>query len=404
MMHDRDMGPLAATTSMRPRRPSLEKLRWFCPAVALVLVGACGAGHPLNLSAAPDAGVPPANTSALCAISTTETPPFQVTFRFRASGNVPVYLHRAGCAGDEWGVSSCASGFAERLGPLFGSCGLCECGGSTCSAVTCGACYPDQGVAIAVGMSLDVPWTGESVELGVRPGGDSCEATKVLPAAKHRVAIRTYDNAGDAEARIGGWIATGDFDLPAPGGVVDVPLGGPGPEMCEPPMGATLAACTGHEARDAACDLGAAYTFEQQGGELSLWYESFSLTPPAVFTGRRTSNESPPAPPETCMAQIPRCSADARSITTADLTRALATQSVASAFASPMSFFGSKEGFSQFLVVQRTDGKSLGIGNECDPGDKLCLPLTDEMRALAQILRQLESDLLNRHCPDWGPH
>src|SRR6266404_5468545 len=122
----------AATWSMRPCRPSLEKLRWFGPAVALVLMGACGGSHPLNLSAAPEAGVSPASTTtimpttanALCAVSTTETPPFEVTFRFRADGNVPVYVHKAGCSGDEWGVSSCTSGFAEPLGPLFGGyCG-----------------------------------------------------------------------------------------------------------------------------------------------------------------------------------------------------------------------------------------------------------------------------------------
>jgi hypothetical protein len=397
----REMWSVGATPSMRRCRTGPEKLRRLGPLVALVLAGACGRSSPLG--APPDGGAAPSTTSALCAVSTTESPPFGVTFRFRA-GDVPAYVHTDGCTGQEWGVSSCASGFTEQLGPIFGACGLCECGASSCQVGSCGQCYPDKGVAIAPGTSFDAPWTGESDELGKRSDGQACESMKALPAAKYRVAIRAYDNASDAEARIGGWIATRDFDLPAPGGVVDVPLGGPGPESCEPPAGTALAACTGREARDVACDLGTTYRFERDGGELSLWFERFSLDPPALFTGTRTSNDAPGGSPETCAVQIPRCSADARVITTADLTRALAAPSVASAFGATMSFLGSMGGMSTYLVIQRGDGNSLGIGGECAATDTLCRPLTDELRAVSTILGQLESDLVNRHCPDWGPH
>jgi hypothetical protein len=396
----REPRPLAAKAPC-PRLENPRGATVLVAALSLAAVGAgCGRAHPLTSSNA-DAGGPPSTTTALCAVTTTQKPPFAVTFRFRADGNAPVYV-RTSCGSTSYVVSACASGFATPLGPLDFSSGICECG-TPCSPVTGGSCLPDEGTAISPGASLDKPWTGIGVELGVA-NGSQCTNSAPLPAAKYRVAIRAYDNADDAAKGTGGWIATRDFELPAPDGVVDVPLGANAPETCE--TGAATRNCTGNEARDVACDLAQTVTFESQGGELAPSFETYTIEPPARFTATSTSNLGEPGPAtKTCSTAIPRCSADARVVTTADVARALAAPSVASAFASPMALFGIQGTFSSVFVVRRPDGASFAIGDDCPPNDHSgCRPITTDLKALARVLSRLEGALINRSCPALGPH
>jgi hypothetical protein len=393
---------LATRTAAPPGAP-LENPRTaaiLVAALSLVAVGpACGRAHPLT-SSTPDAGAPPSTTTGLCAVATTQKPPFGVTFRFRADGAAPVYV-RTSCGSTSYGVSACASGFATPLGPFDFGCGICECGPESCPAVQCGACLPDEGTAIAPGASLDKPWTGIGVELGFAHG-TQCMTSTALPAAKYRVAIRAYDNADDAAKGLGGWIATRDFELPAPDGVVDVPLGVNAPEACE--TGAATKICTGNEARDVACDLTQTITFESQGGELATAFESYSIKPPARFTATHTSNLGDAAM-TTCSTPIPRCSADARVVTTADVARALAAPSVASAFAAPMALFGVQGTFGSVFVVRRPDGAAFAIGDDCPPNDHSgCRLITTELKTLESLLGRLEGALINRSCPALWPH
>jgi hypothetical protein len=281
---------------------------------------------------------------------------------------------------------------------------LFRSGAATCTAVTCGACYPDEGRPVASGAPLDQPWTAFGEQLGWNSGGQ-CLKTTMLPAGKYRVAIRAYDNAADAQKGAGGWVVTRDFELPAPGGVVEVPLGAAAPESCEQHTGASAKPCTGKEARDVACNLTEGLTFASEGG-LAFSSDSYTITGPATFTATRTFLEQAPTPrpaPLTCTAPIARCSADARVVTTSDLARALSAPSVASAFASPMPVFGldSRAGDGAILVVHRADGKSLGLGGRCSVASSgfTCTPITDEMLALSDLLYRLATTSIQTSCP-----
>jgi hypothetical protein len=102
------------------------------------------------------------------------------------------------------------------------------------------------------------------------------------------------------------------------------------------------------------------------------------------------------------MAPIPRCSGDARVVTTSDLTRALLAPSVAAAFATPTPVFGedARPVDGAILVIRRADGKSIGVGGRCRAGSSLCArPLTDELAALPELFSRLQSQRTLQSCP-----
>src|SRR5687768_9573751 len=102
-----------------------------------------------------DGGVlsPPAH----CAVSTTRTGPFDVTFRLMNTTDRPVYLHR-GCVGLTVEIASCATRFLDSIGPSF-ACASCNCSDRTCTSnPTCGQCPQPIAVAVAPGASVDLPW------------------------------------------------------------------------------------------------------------------------------------------------------------------------------------------------------------------------------------------------------
>ncbi|HEX3695028.1 MAG TPA: hypothetical protein VH374_06520 [Polyangia bacterium] len=347
----------------------------------------------------------PVEVSALCAApATTRTPPFSVEFHFRASDGSPVFLHQS-CIGVDFGVSSCASGFREALGPTAG-CGGCDCDTGTCTSVLCGGCNPDAGIAVNAGTWLSQPWDGFSSELLLK-GNGQCWRSRALTAGKYRVAIRAFASQTDAQAGTSGWTVTQDFDLPAPDDVVDVPLGSFRPDTCDPDPLAAAPTCTGVEGRATVCNLGQTIAFNWNGG-LVGFADSSSVAPPAAFTSHRDFFQPQPPPmPIDCAAAIPRCSADARVVTTSDVTKALAAPSVASAFAAPMPLYGVDERPTDgaIFVVSRPDGKSIGIGGPCDAsaGSLPCgRPLTDDLRALSTLFFNLKSQLTTRDCPSFA--
>ncbi|HVZ75653.1 MAG TPA: hypothetical protein VHJ20_24945 [Polyangia bacterium] len=338
-------------------------------------------------------------TSALCAISSTPATPFDVSFHFRADGAKPVYVHK-GCIGVDYGVSSCASGFTAQLGPVY-QCGKCECSAplSMCERPTCGACYPDEGAAVAPGTAIDSEWSAVGIEFGENASGQ-CTTTTVLPGAKYRVSIRVFDNAADAEKNAGGWIATSDFTLPAAGGVVDVPLGAAHPESCEPAAGVTAPACTGAEPRDHACSVAAPFSFRWDGG-LAQNTESFSVAAPAKLTATVTEGGANDVV-KACDVAIPQCSADARVVTAGDLSRALTAPSVAAAFAKPMKVYGAdtRPVDGTILIVERADGTAIGLGNPCFSGVGTCNDPTTDMLTLRDLLQRLGATVTKTACPD----
>jgi hypothetical protein len=351
--------------------PSLAAL-----AALTLAAAACG-------KASPDPLAPP----PVCAASMTPTspPPYAVQLRFRNDGASSLFVRKS-CGNYDFGVSSCASGFTDRLND-FAFC-ACSCDNPQCGIV-CGACEPDAGTEIAAGTSLDQPFSGTSTTLTPSCPGQ-CVTNRDLPAGRYRVSIWVYDSAAGAVARTAPRVVSRDFELPAPNGVVDVPLAPSADDVCDPMPSAPVAACTGREAHDTPCGLPTALTFASEGG-LTLWSDSETLTPPATDVRSRTAFSSA-TPFASCSTQIPRCSRDARVVTTGDVARALAQPDVAPSFGGSTPVFGSdpRGGDGSILVVTRPEGTSVGLGGAC--ADATCKrPLTPGLGMLETVLYGLSS-------------
>jgi hypothetical protein len=336
----------------------------------------------------------------MCSVSTAQQPPFDVQFTFRVAGAGPVYV-RKGCVDIEYGVSSCASGYSRQLGPTS-SVGTCECGVLPCAPAVGGPCEPPAAVALSTGTTAETAWRATSVEFEWT-GTTQCSRLGVLPAGKYRVAVRAYETPEDAERGVRGWVVTRDFELPAPGGVVDVPIGARAAEPCEAAATATVPTCTGHEARETACNLPTTISFSNAGGELASYYETYGAAPPATFSAARTANTPGIVVPAPCATAIPRCSGDARVVTTSDVTRVLSEPSIAAAFATPATVFGGTAGFNYRLEVQRADGTGISIGSPCVPPDGCTRALTPAAFDVQMALRTLYWQRVADGCVDFYP-
>jgi hypothetical protein len=375
--------------------------------IAALLVGV-GCGRPaLETHAAKptDASTDdaPPTTSALCAVSTTQKPPFDVEFRFHSTDVANIWVYGF-CHGLDYGVSSCASGYAEPLGPVDRS-ELCDCGVASCVLPTGQVCERQQGpVGLLDDAAIVQRWRAEAVQVD-SSASPACARTRLLPAGKYRVSIRFYDNFEDASHGARGRITTKDFEVPPPNGFVDVTVGEPAPKDCDAGPG-PRPVCTGREARATPCDLVHTVSYSYQGGELALSYDLTSVAPPNAFVTERKyyADADAPATPLRCAATIPRCSPDARIVTTSDVTRVLSEPSVAAAFTSPMIVFGDPTSdFGSRLVVSRSDGMSIAIASPCAAAASTCAhPLTPALTAVASVLGGLRNQRDAESCTGLG--
>ncbi|HVU50207.1 MAG TPA: hypothetical protein VHL80_05955 [Polyangia bacterium] len=360
------------------------------PPSRAALAGLALAAASIAASCGQASGGPPAPTSA-CAASTkpTSPPPYAVEFRFRNDGPSSLFVLKS-CGGYDFGVSWCGTGFTDRLNdPVVCEC---SCDDPQCGKV-CGQCAPDEGTEIAAGASLDRPWSGISTTLAPSAAGQ-CVVSRDLGAGRYRVSIWVYDTAAGALARARPRVVSLDFELPAPSGIVDVPLAPSPDDVCDPTPDAPVPVCTGGEPHDTPCGLASGLTFASEGG-LALSYDSETLTPPATdVRSRRGSGMTTPF--ATCSTQLPRCSRDARVATTRDLTRALAQPDVAASFGADTPVFGSDPRGSDgsITVVTRPDGTSVGLGEPCF--STVCdHPLTSAFQTLESVLARISEQQLS---------
>jgi hypothetical protein len=315
------------------------------------------------------------------------SPPYPTQFKFRNDGTAPLYLHE-GCVGVDYGISSCASGFRDSLGPAF-HCG-CDCESTTCThGLSCGACPAPVGGVVAPGASVDVSWDAIARSDEQRTGY-VCVHSQPASPGRHRVAVRVYDDEASARDGIGGRLVTQDFELPAAGGVVEVAIATVASDACTAAPTAATPACTGGEAHDQPCRLTLSMNYASEGG-LGPYYDASALAPPNAFTLMRTYNNSTLSA-QTCAAALPICSRDARDVTTGDVTRVLSVPSVVAAFATPTAVFGydSRPVDGRILVLRSPDGKSLGIGDN-RPDTPVPQALLDVRTAFNQLDVQMRA-------------
>lgn len=195
---------------------------------ALILLSACGSEvETQSASGSAAAGgtttstgtgepIPPA-----CQVLTSQAPPYAVTFRFTNPTSSPLYL-RQGCE-LEYAIAPCADGFASSLA-RSGTCTV-DCADPDVGCIACGACQ-QAGVAVPAQGTYEAQWSGLHYTFGQNASGCSCHTEHVAPASLYRLTAAIYDTeeAAATSAAIHGTV-TVEFELPAPGGVVEVPVG-----------------------------------------------------------------------------------------------------------------------------------------------------------------------------------
>jgi len=311
--------------------------------------------------------------------------PYPTEIHFRNDSGAPVYVHK-GCIGIDFGVSSCASGYRDFLEPVY-HC-ACACEQASCTGgLNCGACPQPVGTAIVAGQFAMVSWDAYAVTEEDR-GTYTCVRSSALPAGRYRIAIRVYDDASSALNMVGGREVTQDFQLPAAGGVLEVPVGAVQADPCAAPSTGATPACTGGEPHDQACVLSFSMGYGQEGG-LGVSIDAATVAPPASYTRTRMFS-SPAMPDQQCTVALPLCSRDAHVVTTSDLTRVLTDPAVAAAFGANTPVFGqdSRPYDGRILVLHRPDGESLGIGDST-PGSVV----PPRLAAVTTVLGRLEAQM-----------
>lgn len=357
---------------------------------------------------AADSGQPP----AACVVDPAgRTAPFPTQFRFRNDTDAPVFINKGSqCGGVDFSVSSCASGFRDRLGPVF-TC-ACACDSTVCTgSLACGPCPPSEALAIAAGTTTAVDWsavvTTVEQKSGVQGVPFMCLRHTALPAGRYRVAIRVFDDAASAAKNTGGRTVTRDFSLPADTTAVDVPLSANPLDTCDATPAAAAPTCTGGEARDVPCSLPEPLDFALEGGN-GPTSESSRLEAPAAYTHQRVARSAPTQPVLTCAGAIPRCARDSRVVTTADVTRVLGGAGVRAAFAAntPVYGYDQRANDGGVWVLRRSDGTSLAIGTACDgcATGAVTRPLTPALAAIPPVLSLLDQQMFaTAACAAFGP-
>jgi hypothetical protein len=202
---------------------------WMRGAMAsgLVLVAACGSS--VNENGSGGAGGAGGGTAGSggeggaippqCVVETSESGPHEVTFQFENSGAFPAFLRRD-CA-LEYSITSCADGYSAPVTTRAFCSQACD-GGDGC--ILCGPC-PLDSVPVDIGAQATDTWAGMRYTFGMTPDGCSCHEEHVAPAARYQIRVPVYASDMAAQAGTPSYDVTMNFELPAPNGVVVVPIG-----------------------------------------------------------------------------------------------------------------------------------------------------------------------------------
>ena len=157
-----------------------------------------------------------------CEVPTAQPPPYATTFKFVNDGAQTVYL-RETCYLDMT-VTACADGYQSPVS-LTGDCTV-DCIKEPDTCIACGAC-PEMGKAVDPKNSTSREWHGKNYTFGTNDVECQCHYEHLAPAAKYRVSIPVFATEMDAMYNSGPPLFTAEvsFELPAPGGVVEIPIG-----------------------------------------------------------------------------------------------------------------------------------------------------------------------------------
>ncbi len=189
-----------------------------CGGKAVVDAGGGGSGGSTT-SSSPSSGTG-LGPAAECAVKTNEIAPFEVSFQLTNNSSSTIYV-RQECV-LSYAVSACIDGYKPSLA-IWPDCTV-DCEEDPGGCIDCGAC-PLSGQAITPGSHLNTDWMGKTYTFQSTSMGCQCHNMKYAPAGKYRVSVPVY--VTEQQAMSSGppsYDVDVDFDLPAPGGVVEVVL------------------------------------------------------------------------------------------------------------------------------------------------------------------------------------
>ncbi len=176
--------------------------------------GAGGAGGGTAGSGGEGGEIPPQ-----CVVETSESGPYGVTFQFENSGAFPAFL-RKDCL-LQYTIEACEDGYSA---PVVTNALCSQACGNADGCIVCGAC-PLDSVPVDVGAQTTDSWVGTRYTFSMTSDGCSCHEEHTARAGRYRIRVPVYDSDMAAQAGTPSYEVTMNFDLPAPNGVVMVPIG-----------------------------------------------------------------------------------------------------------------------------------------------------------------------------------
>jgi hypothetical protein len=154
-----------------------------------------------------------------CVVDTAEPGPYGVTFQFENGGASPAFL-RQECA-LQYTIEACEDGYSAPLSIHAFCSQACS---SSDGCIVCGACWLGS-VPIDSGAQATDTWSGMRYTFGTTAEGCSCHDEHVARAGRYRIRVPVYDSDMAAQSGMPSYEVTKEFELPAPNGVVVVPIG-----------------------------------------------------------------------------------------------------------------------------------------------------------------------------------
>lgn len=176
--------------------------------------GIGGSGGSVGGSGGGSGGMPPT-----CQVPAAGPGPYPVTFRFNNLATAPYYIVE-GCS-LQYQVTSCADGYVKHIA-RSGDC-TTDCSEKDFGCIACGAC-PFGAKEVTSAFPVDGNWAGYEYTFEQTKQFCDCHVQHVAPAGKYRIQLNVFASEQDALNGTVSHEVSVDFTLPAPGGMVDVPL------------------------------------------------------------------------------------------------------------------------------------------------------------------------------------
>lgn len=187
-----------------------------------VVGGSGGDGGGTSTAGAGGSSTTTTSTSSIpeaCVVETNLTAPYSVTFQFTVSTPGTSLFLAENCY-TEFSISSCDDGYSASLA-ISGDCTV-DCSEMN-GCVECGAC-PQFGIEVTSAKPSESTWAGHTYTFGQTSVGCECHNEFNAHAGKYRITVPVYPTEQDAIDHTNGVPHAVDFDLPAPNGIVNVPL------------------------------------------------------------------------------------------------------------------------------------------------------------------------------------